>query len=159
MLSIFSSCKDKEVAVDKCSNGFVDGGETGVDCGGNCTPCIPYEAASIYLECNGVSVPISNKTLTYQNNVWILNANNDTISFQFNLGTIGNVGTYSMNPNGSYASKNGNYYLNCSDATYAISDHNLSTNKMSGFFEANFSRTGFSDTLKVRSGQFSYLPY
>jgi hypothetical protein len=42
---------------------------------------------------------------------------------------------------------------------YAISAHNFTKKKMSGFFQANFYRTGFSDTLKVRNGQFEFIEY
>lgn len=159
ILSIFSSCKEDEEIVDKCSNGFVDAGENGVDCGGNCPPCPVYEPASIYLECNGVSVEPDSKSLTYQNGYWTLNVSNDTIAFQFNLGNNPAIGFYPMDPAGCIASKNSIFYLNSSNGSYAISAHNTETKKMSGFFSADFTRTGFTDTLKVRNGQFEFLPY
>lgn len=158
MLSIFSACKEEEV-VDKCTNGFLDPGESGIDCGGNCDPCIPYEPASLYLECNGTPITFSIKTLSYANSTWTLNAHNDSLSFQFNLGSNGSVGTYIMNPVGSYATKNGTTYLNTSNGMYSISAHNTDDQKMSGFFQADFSRTGYLDTMKVRNGQFEFLPY
>lgn len=159
MLSIFSSCKDKEVVIDKCSNGFLDIGETGIDCGGNCTPCIVNEPSSIYLEFNGTPFSYSSKTLTYSNNNWSLEVLNDSISFQFNLGSDGTIGTYTMDPVGCFAVRNGNYYLNSNAGIYSISMHDQTNHKMSGFFSANFTRTGYNDTLKVRNGQFEYMPY
>lgn len=158
MLSIFSACKEEEV-VDKCTNGFLDPGESGIDCGGNCDPCTPYEPATLYLECNGVPLTFSSKTLSYNNSVWTLNCSNDSLNFQFNLGSNGDVGSYAMNPVGSYAMRDGSTYLNTSNGLYSISTHNLSNQKMSGFFQADFSRSGFIDTLHVRNGQFEFMPY
>lgn len=159
MLSIFSACKEKEEEVDKCQNGFLDPGESGIDCGGNCDPCIPYEPASLYLECNGTPLTFSIKTLEYDNSTWTLSASNDSLYFQFNLGTNGSIGTYIMNPIGCYATKNGTSYLNTSNGQYSISAHDLDDQKLSGFFQADFSRTGFIDTLRIRNGQFEFLPY
>lgn len=159
ILSILSSCKEKTPVVDKCSNGFVDIGENGVDCGGNCPPCAPYEPASVYFECNEIPIVMPSKTLTYQNNTWTLSAHNDTLSVQVNLGSNGSVGNYTMNPAGNIASMNNIYYLNASNGMYAINAHNTSTKKMSGFFQFDYSRTGYTDTLRIRNGQFEFLPY
>lgn len=160
ILSIFSSCKDKDEPIDKCSNGFLDPGESGIDCGGNCsTPCVPVEPATAFLECNGLPIGITSKTLLYENNNWTLTVGNDTISFQFNLGSNGAIGTYTMNPIGCLAIKNSTYYTNTTDGIFSISAHNLTSKKMSGFFQANFSRNGFTDTLRVTNGQFEFLPY
>jgi len=159
MLSIFSACKDKEDEVDPCSNGFIDTGEDGVDCGGNCTPCVEYNPPSLSMLLNGLPFDVTSKSLTYNDTTWTLNVTNDTISFQFNLGTDGNVGTFSMNPSGSYGYKNGNFYNNVSQGIYSISAHDLSNHTLSGFFQANFYRIGFTDTLKVTGGQFSYMSY
>lgn len=159
MLTIFSACKEKEEVIDKCANGFVDIGEDNVDCGGNCPPCAPYEPASVYLECNGSPIAMPSKTLTFANNTWTLNAHNDTLSVQINLGSNGTVGTYTMNPLGTLGSINNTFYLNASGGTYSINAHNVNTQKMSGFFQVDLSRTGYSDTLKIRNGQFEFLPY
>ena len=158
MIAIFSSCKEKEVIIDACSNGFLDPGETGIDCGGNCAPCIPYEPSTIYLECNGIPMSMPIKTLVYDTS-WLLTAANDSLTFQFNLGNSGTIGNFDLPTLGSFATKNGIFYMNSSNGVYAISAHNLTTKKMSGFFQANFFRNGFSDTLKVRNGQFEFLSY
>jgi hypothetical protein len=64
-----------------------------------------------------------------------------------------------MNPIGCYAIKDGTTYLNTSNGMYSISAHNTDDQKMSGFFQADISRTGYLDTIKVRNGQFEFLPY
>jgi hypothetical protein len=40
-----------------------------------------------------------------------------------------------------------------------VKAYNTTSHKMSVFFQADFSRTGFSDTLHVRNGQFEFLTY
>lgn len=159
MLTIFSACKDKDPVVDKCSNGFVDAGENGVDCGGNCPPCAPYEPETAYIECNGKPISFPTKSILYQNNIWSLTMSNDTFSLQVNLGSNGAIGAYPLNSSGNIASKNGIYYLNGSNGNYSISAHNTTSHKMSGFFQMDISRTGYTDTLKIRNGQFEFVPY
>jgi len=159
ILLIFSACKEEKPAKAPCENGFLDAGETGVDCGGNCPPCVPVEIPLLYIECNGIPVSMSSKSLTYSSGNWSLLISNDSLSFQFALGNTGTVGTFPLSSAGSYAAKNGVYYLNSSNGSYSISAHDTTNNKMSGFFQADFSRTGFSDTLHVRNGQFEFLSY
>ena len=159
MLTFFSACKEKDPVVDKCKNGFVDAGENGVDCGGNCPPCVPYEPTTAYAQCNGKSISFPTKSILYQNNSWSLSLSNDTLTLQINLGSNGAVGLYPMNSSGNFASNNGIYYPNGSHGNYSISAHNTTTRKMSGFFEMDFSRTGFTDTLKIRNGQFEFVGY
>jgi hypothetical protein len=36
---------------DTCSNGVLDGGETGVDCGGACAPCADFTACAVNSDC------------------------------------------------------------------------------------------------------------
>lgn len=159
ILLIFSACKEEKPVKAACENGFLDAGETGVDCGGTCPPCVPVEIPLLYVECNGSQVNMSSKSLTYSNGSWSLLISNDTLSIQIALGNSGTVGTYPLSSAGSYAAKNGVYYLNSSNGTYSISAHDTTNNKMSGFFQTDFSRYGFSDTLHVRNGQFEFLSY
>lgn len=95
----------------------------------------------------------------YSSGNWSLLMSNDSLSFQFPLGNTGTIGTFPLSSAGSYAAKNGVYYLNSSNGSYSISAHDTTNNKMSGFFQADFSRTGFNDTLHVRNGQFEFLSY
>jgi hypothetical protein len=159
ILLIFSACKEEKPAKAPCENGFLDAGETGIDCGGNCPSCTPVEIPLLYVECNGGEVNMTSKSLTYSNGSWALLISNDTLSIQIALGNSGTIGTFPLIGGGSYATKNTQYYMNCSNGIYAISAHNTTTHKMSGFFQADFSRTGFNDTLHVRNGQFEFLTY
>lgn len=159
MLSIFSACKNKETPVDKCQNGFMDPGESGIDCGGECPPCDPSQSSYLFMEYNGIGIIGLSKELNYDGGIWTLNAYNDSLTFQFNLGSDGTPGSYIMSPNGTFATKNGTSYMIATDGSYAISEHNTQTQKMSGFFQVNFSRVGFTDTIRISSGQFDYLSY
>ncbi len=159
ILIIFSACKKKSDPVDKCSNGFIDAGELGVDCGGSCKPCEVYNPPSLFLEINGNPISMDNKSINFSDNTYSLIASNDSLSFQFNLGSNGNVGTFTLNSLGTFGSKNGIYYLNSSDGTYSISAHDSLTKSMSGFLQVNFSRNGYSDTIKIRNCQFDYIKY
>lgn len=159
MLLIFSSCAKKEKAIDPCSNGFVDAGETGVDCGGNCAPCAIYNPPSLYLELNGTPLSMSQKNISLSAGNYILTASNDSLTFKFNLGNSLSVGTFPMSTSGTLAVKNGIYYLVSSEGTNSISSLDTISNTASGFLQVNYSRTGFADTLKVRNCQFDFIPY
>lgn len=39
-------------SVDLCGNGTLDPGETEIDCGGTCAPCVPFEACNLSNPCN-----------------------------------------------------------------------------------------------------------
>lgn len=158
-LALLTACKDKEEVVDKCKNGFLDPGETGIDCGGNCSPCAVSQPTYFYLECNGSPIVMPTKSLVYQNNTWTLFASNDTLQLQFNMGNNNVVGVYPVLPSGSFAKLFSTFYMNTSNGTCAIYSNDTINHKMSGFFEADFSRTGFNDTIKIRNGQFEFIPY
>jgi hypothetical protein len=159
MLIIFSSCKKKETPPIPCENGFLDPGEIGIDCGGNCAPCSNNTPSYMYFECNGVPLVMQTKELTYTNGIWSLAANNDTFSIQLNLGSIGQVDVYNTNPMGSLVIKNGTYYLNANNGSHAFYYHDTINKKMGGFFQVDFSRDGFDDTLRIQNGQFENLFY
>jgi len=158
ILTIFSSCK-KDEPVDPCTNGFLDPGEDAPDCGGNCPPCSSIEQIYLGLKVNGTSVVMSNKDLEYDGSNWILSMSNDSLNFSFNLGSSGNVGSYAMPYTGTLTTFNGTLYPNKSNGSYVISQHDTENNQMSGFFQIDFSRMGFTDTLHVTDGTFEYFIY
>jgi len=159
MLLIFSSCKKEEEPVDLCLNGFVDPGEEGVDCGGSCTPCANTPITTLFVTVNGESISMPTKQLTFDGSNWILSMNNDTINMTFDLGTNGTIGNYPLSFANSTCIMHGIPYPNQSNGSCAISEHNEADDIMSGFFQADFSRTGFLDTVHVTSGQFENFQY
>lgn len=159
MLLIISSCSKKESPIDPCSNGYVDAGETGVDCGGNCSPCVPYNPPSVYLELNGLPLSMSQKSISLSAGNYILTTSNDSLTFKFNLGSSLSIGTFPMNTNGTLALKNGSYYLISSEGINSISSLDTVSKIVHGFLQVNISRSGFTDTLKIRNCQFDYIPF
>lgn len=159
MLMFFSSCKKDPETTDLCSNGFLDSGESGIDCGGNCEPCSAFEPSYVYLECNGQPITMDTKSLSYTNGYWSLLAYNDSLKIQLNLGNNGAIDVYPISSSGSFGEYFGNLYLNAVNGTCAFYSHDTLTNKMGGFFQIDFIRTGFNDTLKIRNGQFENMFY
>ena len=159
MLTIFFGCKEKPQVIDKCSNGFVDAGENGVDCGGNCPPCPVFNPPSLYLELNGTPISMSNKSIAFSSGNYILTASNDSLVFKFNLGNSLEIGSNIMNPQGTYGQKNGVYYLNSSNGICTISNNDSVQKSLNGFLQTDLIRTGFTDTIKIRNCQFDYISY
>lgn len=158
MLLIFS-CKKKEETVDPCQNGFLDAGEELPDCGGNCPPCPENFTSSIYLDVNGVSTTFASKSLSFDGTNWYLSMTNDSLNLNLNLGSNGDIGSYSMAPTGSSCMYFGTSYPILSDGQFAISYHDTVDDRMSGLFQVKFSRPGFLDTIRLTSGQFDYYLY
>jgi hypothetical protein len=150
--------KEEEPVINPCMNGQLDPGETSIDCGGTCGPCPDPEYPSAGFSFNGISTSASTKQLTYTND-WKLYVANDSVSVQVNLGNEGVIGTdTTMSASGCYAYLNGVSYPTLVSGIYSITSHNVSTQKLSGFFQAKFVRVP-GDTLFITDGYFNYLPY
>jgi len=158
MLLIFSACKEDE-PVDPCTNGFLDPGETAPDCGGNCPPCSTTPITFLNLMVNGVNTATLTSDLNYDGTSWSLQLANDSLNMQIAFGTTGAIGTEPILAAGSFCYLNGTQYLGQTDGTYTISDHDVSANLMSGFFQIKFFRPGFVDTLHITNGQFENFEY
>lgn len=164
MLTIFSACKKDEEPVDPCTNGFLDPGETSVDCGGNCAPCTTTQPEYFTLFIDGQIATMTYRELFYDGTAWSLQMSNDSISMQISLGTSATLQTSPVPTSGTYAFVNGFEYPIQLNGTYSISEHDLSTQTMSGFFEIDFLRLVSAspttyDTLKVSGGQFEFFQY
>lgn len=149
--------KEEEPTINPCLNGQLDPGETAIDCGGTCGACPETEFPYAGFTADGATFTASTKQLTY-NNGWILSVTADSISLQLDLGNNGSVGTYTMPAAGSTAQVDGVNYPTLASGTYSISAHNLSTEKLSGFFQGKFVRVP-GDTLYITNGFFEFLPY
>ena len=158
MLLIFSACKEDE-PVDPCTNGFLDPGETVPDCGGNCPPCSTTPITFLHFEVNGVNTSTLTEELNYDGTSWSLQLVNDSLNIQISFGTTGLISTEPILASGSFLYKNGTQYLGQTDGTYSISEHDVSANIMSGFFQIKFFRPGFMDTLRITNGQFENFSY
>ncbi len=159
IILIFTACKKDTDTKDACTNGFLDIGEQGIDCGGTCSPCIVNEPEYMYMECNGAPVNFPNKNLQQVNNNWILTASNDTLSIQLNFGTDTTNGIHVLQGSGNLINYHSVLYSNMTGGTYGIFYNNPVSKKMGGFFQAKFWRSGFDDTLWIENGQFEYMKY
>ena len=158
MLTIFSSC-DKEEPVDPCTNGFLDPGEDAPDCGGNCPPCNTTPTSYLGVEINGITTYMTQKALNYDGTNWVLSISNDSLDFNFNLGSTGTPGAFPMPANLTNAVYNGTVYPNQTSGNYTITHHDEQDDLMSGYFGIKFSRNGFTDTIYVTNGVFEYYSY
>ncbi len=152
------SCK-KDPEVDLCKNGFLDIGETTIDCGGPCAPCATVYMPNLYLKLNGKPLTFQNKTITNLNNTWYLNCFNDSIQLQFNLGPDNAVGNYVMPNIYTFGVINGVNYNMSADGNLGIFFNDAVDKRISGLFQAKLFRAGFPDTVFVSSGEFFELPY
>jgi hypothetical protein len=164
MLTIFSSCKKEEEPVDPCTNGYLDPGEDTPDCGGNCPPCNVSGPEYFTIFIDGQTGSMDSRVLNFDNPGWSLQMSNDSISMQISLGTSGAIQTSAIPAIGTYAYVNGIEYPIQSNGTYSISEHNVASQNMSGFFGINFVRQISSspnvyDTLKISGGQFEFFNY
>jgi hypothetical protein len=158
MLTIFSSCK-KEEEVDPCTNGFLDPGEDAPDCGGNCPPCDNTPVPFFTLKVNDSIVHMDTKELDFNGTNWVLSMANDSLSFNIDIGTNGAIGSYPISATFSSASFYGTSYPIQTDGSCAISEHDEANDLMSGYFQIKFSRSGFTDTLRISDGLFEFFSY
>jgi hypothetical protein len=164
LIFLLFSCKKKEEAVDKCTNGFKDPGETNIDCGGKCAPCPTVYFPSVQCLYNGKTTGFSSFELDHSSSNYSLKFYNDSLYVQLNLGIYDTVATYDITPNGSFITKSNtsfNYtYNDISSAKVSISEHDKSARRMSGFFTVDFYQANSgADTVRISSGSFTDLLY
>lgn len=161
-LFLFLGCKKKDESKDLCSNGFVDIGETGVDCGGACPECPVVFLPDLRMKLNSTNIPFATRSFTQVNNEWFLNFSNDSIQMQLHIGSIIEVDSnYSLQQANTHATINGISYplITSINSVCAITEQFVDEEKISGQFNVQFYRNGFVDTMKVTSGEFTHLPY
>lgn len=159
ILIIFSSCKHKKIEIDQCQNGFLDAGETKIDCGGICAACKEDKTPYLFLNLNGKEISFQPKKINLINSNYYLVVENDTINFNINLGPKLNFGTKIipiLNTNGQM---NLIAYPNASNGIYTVNKIDSINKTVSGFFDVKLSKQNPDDTLFITGGQFSYLSY
>ena len=114
---------------------------------------------SAFIKINDVDVSMTGKSISHVGNDYFLNLSNDSITMQINLGADGNVGNFNILSNGTTCNYNFIDYPNINNGISAISLNDTENQLLSGFFQLDFYRTDFSDTLHITEGQFDYLPY
>lgn len=161
-LFLIISCK-KDTPVDTCTNGFKDIGEENVDCGGNCKPCEKVVIPSLSLKLNNKPISFGTRSFTQENNLWSLKFSNDSIQVQIEVGnTIVTDSLYNVNSINTFASINGIVYpLTISHPTSNIGflEYLTSEQLVSGLFQVKFYRNGFTDTMRMTSGEFRDISF
>jgi hypothetical protein len=130
---VLGSCKDKEMKVDKCTNGFLDAGEEAVDCGGKCKPCETNQTPYMFVRVNGNPIQVQEKGLNYSNQNWLVYGVNDSLSFQLNLGSNASIGNYEINSSQS-GGVFGTSTMTFLSGLISVSYHDSEKKIMSGFF-------------------------
>ncbi len=158
---------NKEEEKDTCSNGFVDIGETGVDCGGVCPPCPINIFPSVASKFNGAYTSFSTFSFVEDSDIWFLKYQNDTIDVQIRVGdNLFQDSLYTVPSTNSYVLINGINYngvanpnLNQPSSTIGISDLDIANQRVTGLFNVIFFRPGTNDTLRVTAGAFSDVSF
>ncbi len=157
-----SSCNKEDDDVGNCSDGFINNGETGLDCGGPCAPCLEpvVKRMVVFVEGEEVSFP----TLFAEiETTGIIAGSNDTISLSVNFGLIDSVWPLIEGPN-TFITYNGvNYNEFSTDSHLILTDEDNENNRISGLFRVEFYRLVSSpdvyDTIIVDNGMFNNLSY
>jgi len=155
------SCeKEPEAAPGNCNDGFLNNGETGIDCGGPCPPCLEPEISSFNAAFNGVLSSFNVFDASYDGTFY-LHAKNDSIDLYLRFDNIENppegeenwpfldIGEPILEMNGvTYTEFAPNSFIFLSDNT---------NNKITGFFQLRLPIG--EDTMRVNTGSFYFIPY
>jgi hypothetical protein len=167
ILTIGACNKEEEKNPGNCFDGYMNNGETGVDCGGPCAPCtqpiIPLMSASL----NGTFVSFAQKSIQSGTN-WILEGTRDTVYISLNFGPEAAPGGYDLiNDANSRAVINGREFTTPQPGSHVlVVSHDLENKRVSGNFRMiliaprnPLDPETLWDTLKVESGSYSNLVY
>lgn len=162
-LFVLFACKKDTDSPDLCTNGYLDIGETGVDCGGPCKACQDTYYPYLSIKLNQQQITFTNKTFTETNNKWSLKFWNDSIQVQMELGeTLIKDSLYDIASVNTFMTYFGIVYpltTPYKPTNLAISDIAIQDRRISGYFSSKFYRAGFMDTMTVSGGNFLDLPF
>lgn len=165
LMLIFISCDKKPVEpAPSCSDGIMNNGELGVDCGGPCAPCQTLTTPVIFAVFNGEMTSFSNYSLSYGDTIF-LTAQVDSVQLNLMFKNLTQPDeSQQLNP----IVPSGMPYVVYNETNYTEIDLQYSvvvltkneSNKLSGLFQLALPH-GFNnmDTLKVVNGTFENIPY
>lgn len=159
------SCKKKDgPTLGTCSDGFLNNGELGVDCGGPCPPCEALETPLFFAAFNAEMVHFGNPEATYGDTIY-LNASNDSISVNLRFKNLsepdesGQLWPYLLDGQAYVTYNSINYSEIDTNYSVLILTENLN-NRISGLFQLHLPHgPDNTDTLKVVNGTFYKIPY
>lgn len=158
-----SSCNKEDDDLGNCSDGFINNGETGLDCGGPCAPCIDPVVERIVVVIDGVEVSLSN-LFAEMETTGIIAGSNDSISLSVNFQRVDGTWPLIEGPN-TFISYNGvDYNEFTTDSHLVLTEEDTENNRISGLFRVEFYKLVATtpdvyDTLIVDNGMFNNLSY
>ena len=156
--------KNQQPPLPTCNDGFMNNGETGLDCGGPCSPCAPITNPVFIAAFNGqfINFPIVN--VQYGDTIF-MNASTDSVQVHLIFKNLSipdesnqlNPLVLGIMPLVSY---NGVNYANTNPQYSVVTISEDEDQKLSGLFQL-FLPHGLNnmDTLKVINGAFMNIPY
>lgn len=160
-VSMFS-CNKEDDKTGNCSDGYMNNGETGTDCGGPCPPCPQPLDERIVVVINGAEISFSN-LFAEMGTTGIIAGSNDSISLSVNFERIDSLWPLIEGPN-TFITYNGATYNNFTTESHLVlTDEDTEESRISGLFRVEFYRMVIEpntyDTLFVNNGMFSNLIY
>jgi hypothetical protein len=163
-VGLMSCKKTEEPPVGTCSDGYMNNGELGVDCGGPCPPCDQYEDPVFFAAFNAELVMFGNPTALYGDTIY-LGASNDSIqvSLRFkNLTEADESGQFwpYLQDGLAYVTYNGVNYTQLDNVYSTVIITQNQSSRISGLFQLYLPHgVDNLDTLKVVNGTFNNIPY
>jgi len=165
LILVTLSCSKKQVQQEpSCTDGFLNNGETGIDCGGPCAPCLGLTNPVFFATFNGQFTYFNNVSVQYGDTIYI-HAITDSIQVNLSFKNLTvpdennqlNPIVQSVLPFVSYFNTD---YSNINPQYSVISLSKNENNRISGLFQL-FLPHGFEnmDTLKVVNGTFENIAY
>ena len=164
LLMLLACKKEDEQPQGNCSDGFLNNGELGVDCGGTCLACEGSDNPIFFAAFNAQHVTFGNPSALYGYTIF-LGASNDTLQVSLRFKNLsepdetGQLWPFLLDGQ-AYVVYNGLSY-NAIDTNYSvvIITENLN-NRISGLFQLHLPNgKDNADTLKVINGTFIKIPY
>lgn len=156
--------KTAEPPVGTCSDGYMNNGELGIDCGGPCPPCDSYAAPVFFAAFNAELVMFGNPTAFYGDTIYLA-ASNDSIqvSLRFkNLTEADQSGQFwpYLQDGQAFVTYNGVNYTEIDTVYSTVIITENTSNRLSGLFQLYLPYgVANADTLKVVNGTFNNIPY
>jgi hypothetical protein len=141
-----------------CADGILNQDETGVDCGGQCDPCYPGFSAKIN---NTIWNSTSRNAMLWSPGtirIYGTNVQKNITLFYSGPFVTGTVSTGS-NFNGEIRDETGNLYTSASGGVVTFTTFDTLTRKVSGTFSFTATDTVNNVSIQVTSGVFTELEY
>ncbi len=165
LLTLFYACdKDPKPQEPSCSDGILNNGESGVDCGGPCAPCPPFTGQVFFAIFNGELTNFNQVQVAYGDTIHIA-ATTDSVQVNLIFKNLTvpdetsqlNPLIYGIMPLVTYNDVEYTQF----DSTYTVVVLTKNeNNKLSGLFQLRLPHgLNNMDTLRVINGTFENLPY